>query len=158
MCSVMHQFIYYSVDPFCIGSLYVMLTYYVTLFVSLLFNYMTRHLFCLCDIYVTIYVTSTMTSLSGCRWPLNVYRWMLKGNLVHVAPACAGSREGSDHFGSIVRSLSLHFCKRLFPGLEPVTSWSQGSSFYHCAKAPLPTSSLPLTVQKLYRIARTSNR
>ena len=22
-----------------------------------------------------------------------------KGNLVHVAPACAGSREGSDHFG-----------------------------------------------------------
>ena len=37
--------------------------------------------------------------------------------------------EGSDHFGSIVRSLSLHFCKRLFPGLEPVTSWSQGSSF-----------------------------
>ncbi|KAM3213463.1 hypothetical protein ACQJBY_066065 [Aegilops geniculata] len=48
---------------------------------------------------------------------------------VHVAPACAGSGEGSDHFGSIVRSLSLHFCKRLFPGLEPVTSWSQGSSF-----------------------------
>ena len=31
--------------------------------------------------------------------------------------------------GSFVRSLSLHFCKRLFPGLEPVTSWSQGSSF-----------------------------
>ena len=56
---------------------------------------------------------------------------------MHVAPACAGSREGSDHFGSIVRSLSLHFCKSLFPGLEPVTSWSQGSSFYHCAKAPL---------------------
>ena len=52
-----------------------------------------------------------------------------KGNLVHVAPACAGSREGADHFGSIVRSLSLHFCKRLFPGLEPMTSWSQGSSF-----------------------------
>ena len=42
------------------------------------------------------------------------YRRFIKGNLVHVAPACAGSKEGSDHFGSIVRSLSLHFCKRLF--------------------------------------------
>ena len=57
-------------------------------------------------------------------------------NLVHVAPACAGSREGSDHFGSIVRSLSLHFCKRLFPGLEPMTSWSQGSSFTTAPRLP----------------------
>jgi hypothetical protein len=55
---------------------------------------------------------------------------------VQVAPACAGSGEGSDHFGSIVRSLSLHYCKRLFPGLEPVTSWSQCSSF---------TTALPLS-------------
>jgi hypothetical protein len=47
---------------------------------------------------------------------------------VLVAPACAGSREGSDHFGSYVHSLSLHFYKRLFPGLEPMTSWSQGNS------------------------------
>ena len=51
------------------------------------------------------------------------------GSPVHEAPACAGFGEGSDHFGSFVRSLSLHFCKRLFPGLEPVTSWSQGNSF-----------------------------
>ena len=51
-----------------------------------------------------------------------------KGSPVHVAPACAGSGEGSDHFGSFVRIISLHFCKRLFPGLEPVTSWSQGGS------------------------------
>jgi hypothetical protein len=42
---------------------------------------------------------------------------------VHVAPACIGS----DHFGSYVRSISLHFYKRLFPGLEPMTSWSQGN-------------------------------
>jgi hypothetical protein len=49
-----------------------------------------------------------------------------KGSPVHVAPACAGSGEGSDHFGSYVRSLYLHFCKRLFPGLDPTTSWSQG--------------------------------
>jgi hypothetical protein len=52
-----------------------------------------------------------------------------KGSLVHVAPACAGSREGSDHFGSYVRSLSLHFCKWLFLGLEPMTAWSQGNNF-----------------------------
>jgi hypothetical protein len=38
-----------------------------------------------------------------------------------VAPACTESGEGSDHFGSYVRSLSLHFCKRLFPGLEHMT-------------------------------------
>jgi hypothetical protein len=28
----------------------------------------------------------------------------------------------SDHFGSYVSSLSLHFCKRLFSKLEPMTS------------------------------------
>jgi hypothetical protein len=43
----------------------------------------------------------------------------VKGSPVHVAPACAGFGEGFDHFGSYVCSLSLHFCKRLFPGLEP---------------------------------------
>jgi hypothetical protein len=48
---------------------------------------------------------------------------------MHIAPACVGSREGSDHFGSYVHSLSLHFLERLFPGLEPITSWSQGNSF-----------------------------
>jgi hypothetical protein len=47
---------------------------------------------------------------------------VLKGSLVHVAPTCAGFGEGSDHFVSYIRSLSLHFCKRLFPGLEPMTS------------------------------------
>ena len=45
----------------------MMVTYYVTLFVSLLFNYMTHHLFCLCGIYVTTYVTPTMTSLIARR-------------------------------------------------------------------------------------------
>jgi hypothetical protein len=29
------------------------------------------------------------------------------GSPVHIAPACVGSVEGSDHFGSYVRSLSL---------------------------------------------------
>ena len=41
-----------------------MVTYYVTLFVSLLINYLTHHHFCLCGIYVTTYVTPTMTSLT----------------------------------------------------------------------------------------------
>jgi hypothetical protein len=40
---------------------------------------------------------------------------------VHVAPTCVGFKEGFDHFGSYVRNLSLHFCKRLFLGLEPMT-------------------------------------
>ena len=46
-----------------------------------------------------------------------------------------GSGEGSGRFGSIVRSLSLHFCKRLFPGLEPVTTTlplCQGFPSYIC--------------------------
>jgi hypothetical protein len=38
---------------------------------------------------------------------------------VHAAHACAGPWEGSDHFGSYVRGLSLHFCKRLFLDFEP---------------------------------------
>jgi hypothetical protein len=46
-----------------------------------------------------------------------------KGSPLHVGPTCIGSREGSDHFGSYARSLSLNFCKRLFPGVELMTSW-----------------------------------
>jgi hypothetical protein len=49
-----------------------------------------------------------------------------RGSLMHVAPACVESGEGSDHFGSYVCSIFLHLCKRLFPGLEPMTSWSVG--------------------------------
>jgi hypothetical protein len=62
---------------------------------------------------------------------------------VHVAPTCAGSGEWSDHFGSYVRNFSLHFCKRLFPGLELMTSWSQGNSFTAVSGLPfLPLYSL----------------
>lgn len=35
-------------------------------------------------------------------------------------------KKGSNHIGSTVRGLFLHFCKSLFLGFEPVTSWSQG--------------------------------
>jgi hypothetical protein len=31
----------------------------------------------------------------------------LKGSPVHVAPSCAGSGEGSDHFGSYVHTIFL---------------------------------------------------
>jgi hypothetical protein len=48
---------------------------------------------------------------------------------MHVAPACIGPKEGFDHFGSNVRNLSLHFCKGLFLGLQPMTLWSQGNNF-----------------------------
>jgi hypothetical protein len=51
---------------------------------------------------------------------------------------CAGSREGFDHFGSYVGSLSLHVCNRLFPTLEPMTSWSQGNSFTAVPGFPFP--------------------
>jgi hypothetical protein len=60
---------------------------------------------------------------------LSTIKFIKKGSPVHVAPACAGSGEESDHFGSYVHSFSLHFCKRLFLELEPMTSWSQGNGF-----------------------------
>jgi hypothetical protein len=47
---------------------------------------------------------------------------------MHIVPACTGSGEGSDHFRSYVRSLSMHFGRRLLPGLELMTSWSQGNN------------------------------
>jgi hypothetical protein len=53
----------------------------------------------------------------------------IKGSPVHIAPTCAGSEEGTDHFGSYVYSLFLQFCKRLFPGLEPMISWSPNNNF-----------------------------
>jgi hypothetical protein len=40
-----------------------MVIYYVTLFVSLLLNYMPHHIFCLGGMHVTTYVTPTMSSL-----------------------------------------------------------------------------------------------
>jgi hypothetical protein len=61
-----------------------------------------------------------------------------KGSPVHVAPTYIGSGEWFDHFRSYVHSLSLHFCKRLFLGLEIMTSGSQGNSF--TAALGLPSS------------------
>jgi hypothetical protein len=49
-----------------------------------------------------------------CRYREGYPSLYKKGSSVHVVSAYAGS----DHFGSYVGSLSLHFCKRLFPGLK----------------------------------------
>jgi hypothetical protein len=40
------------------------------------------------------------------------------------------SRKGTDHFGSYVRSLFLHFYKKLFVGLEPMTHGVMASICY----------------------------
>jgi hypothetical protein len=60
-----------------------------------------------------------------------------KGSPVHVV-----SVEGSDHFGSYVRNISLYFYKRLFPGLEPITSLSQDNSFTAAPGLPFIKGSL----------------
>jgi hypothetical protein len=49
-----------------------------------------------------------------------------KGSPVHVAPACAGSGKGPTTLGLMYTTF---FYKGLFPGLDPMTSWSQGNSF-----------------------------
>jgi hypothetical protein len=85
---------------------------------------------------------------------------MLKGSPVHVAPVCAGSREESDHFGSYVCSLSLHFSKRLFPGHEPMTTWSQGNSFTAAPGLPFNASMLlgNILISVISPNSRTGNR
>jgi hypothetical protein len=47
---------------------------------------------------------------------------------------------------SYVRSFSLHFCKRLFLGLEPMTSWSQGRSFTAAPGLPFPVLQVQVAV------------
>jgi hypothetical protein len=67
-----------------------------------------------------------------------------KGSPVHVAPACVGSGEGSDHFGSDVRSHFLHFCKSLFLGLahDLMVTWQQ---LYRCTRTPLHAAIIIIT-------------
>jgi hypothetical protein len=38
---------------------------------------------------------------------------MSKGSLMHIASACVGFGEGTDHFDSHVRNISLYFYKKL---------------------------------------------
>jgi hypothetical protein len=54
MCSNIETIIYYFIDLLCIGNRYVMVTYYVIPFVSLLLNYMSPLIFfCLSGMHVT---------------------------------------------------------------------------------------------------------
>jgi hypothetical protein len=64
-----------------------------------------------------------------------------------------GSGEGSYHFGSYVRSLSMHFCKRLFPGLELMTSWSWKTEEY-CNNFKAPPDVEALSSQGILLTAR----
>jgi hypothetical protein len=45
---------------------------------------------------------------------ISIKQRIIKVSLAHAAPSCAGP----GHFGFYVRTLSLHFCKILFSGLE----------------------------------------
>jgi hypothetical protein len=65
-------------------------------------------------------------SLPLCQGTLHIVQNSKKSQL---APACATSEEGSDHFGSYVRNFFLHFYKMLFTVLKLMTSWSQGNTF-----------------------------
>jgi hypothetical protein len=49
---------------------------------------------------------------------ISIKQRIIKVSLAHAAPSCAGSGAGPGHFGFYVRTLSLHFCKILFSGLE----------------------------------------
>jgi hypothetical protein len=75
-------------------------------------------------------------SLPQKQWPDSAVVSLNRTRMWTIAPACVGTGEGSDHFVSHVCSNSLHFCKRLFPRLEPMTSWSQGNNFTAAPRLP----------------------
>jgi hypothetical protein len=92
-------------------------------------------------------ILASESTLTRCMLHMNSINWILwfvwlvthkakKGSLVHVAPACVGFREVSDHFGSCACSFSLHFCKRLFSEFESMTARSQGNSFTTAPRLP----------------------
>jgi hypothetical protein len=60
MCSNIEIIIYCFIDSLCIENRYMMVTYYITLFVSLLLNYMPYHILCICGMHVT----PTMSSVT----------------------------------------------------------------------------------------------
>jgi hypothetical protein len=66
---------------------------------------------------------------------------------MHVAPAC----RGSDHFGSYVHSLSLHFCKKLLPRLKLMTLMVTRQQLYHCVTAPLLINLTKATILFSYK-------
>ena len=77
-----------------------MVTYYVTLFASLLINYLPPHHFCLCGIYVTTYVTLTMTSLI-------VFNFIAEKSINHLRVDVTDSR-GTRACAGLLQTLGLH--------------------------------------------------
>lgn len=65
-----------------------------------------------------------------------------KGKLVAIKlPQCARSKEGPDPiYGSNGGSLTLHYCKRLIPQLEPVFAKSHGSNLTVASRLALSLS------------------
>lgn len=57
-----------------------------------------------------------------------------KGSPVHQSPTIHGVQGMTGSHGSIVCNLTLHFCKRLFPLIKPVTPLSH-------VKTTLPVTS-----------------
>lgn len=71
-----------------------------------------------------------LCSFSTCHWWMLWGHWM--GGIQEGHPDGHSSVEGSEHFGSFVRNISLHLCKRLFPRLEPVTSCHKATALPLC--------------------------
>jgi hypothetical protein len=57
----------------------------------------------------------------------------------------------------VLCTLFLHFCKRLFSGLEPMTSWSQGNSITAASGLPLANKNYSI-VRKIVWTQKISRR
>jgi hypothetical protein len=88
-------------------------------------SFRTRSLLLWPQIHRSIRISATLSCWTCCLLVMRLLIFIIKNDSpVNVAPACAGSEEGSNQFRSYVCILSLHFCKRLFPEFEPMTSCS----------------------------------
>jgi hypothetical protein len=80
----------------------------------------------------TIYLYSFSWNQLSSHFPLLTH--IIKGQPgPHIAPAYVGSEEGSNRFGSYVRSISLYLYKRLFTHDLMVTR----QQLYRCDRAPV---------------------
>jgi hypothetical protein len=64
MCDNIEIIIYCFIDSIYTEYRYMIITYYVTPFVFLLLNYLPHYIFCLDGIYVTTFITSTISEVS----------------------------------------------------------------------------------------------
>lgn len=101
--------------------------------------------------------------MSPYRLPHNACKCFIKFSMskkeitiyIYVQARCTNSPTVHRVWGSarpqrsIVRSLPFHFCRRLFPKLEPMTSWSYGGNFTGYSKAPLRNNYIHVTWNSL---------